>query len=171
LHGFEAERHLFRCLISSIDFSHHYSTTTTNQTNIIGGDSLKTNSGTGSGSKDFHQIQLLKECLICSLNKSNFSTVICFAFENSVHFQDNNNKLNQLTNNNNNVTSTNNIVLNLSKILKLNRIQEIALACLLKNNSNREEIKQAAQLTLEQNLNELTTSSELGKKSFKIHLF
>lgn len=66
LHGFEAERHLYRCLVSSIDF----------------------NSDPKTSGKDFHQTQLLKECLLCSLNKPNFSTVFCFAFENSVHFQE-----------------------------------------------------------------------------------
>lgn len=109
---------------------------------------MKTNSTSASSSgKDFHQIQLLKECLICSLNKSNFSTIICFAFENSIHFQ-------QQQQHNNNI----NIISQLSKILKLNRIQEIAIACLLKN-CNKEEIKQAAQYTLEQKLTELTQSA------------
>ena len=108
---------------------------------------MKTNSTSSrSSGKDFHQIQLLKECLICSLNKSNFSTIICFAFENSIHFQQ------QQQHN------INNIISQLSKILKLNRIQEIAIACLLKN-CNKEEIKQAAQYTLEQKLTELTQSA------------
>ena len=122
-------------MISSIDLNHN---------NIS---DLKTNSTSSrSSGKDFHQIQLLKECLICSLNKSNFSTIICFAFENSIHFQQ------QQQHN------INNIISQLSKILKLNRIQEIAIACLLKN-CNKEEIKQAAQYTLEQKLTELTQSA------------
>ncbi len=138
-------------MISSIDLNHNNISSSISD--------LKTNSTSASG-KDFHQIQLLKECLICSLNKSNFSTIICFAFENSIHFQQQ-----QQQQHNNNI----NIISQLSKILKLNRIQEIAIACLLKN-CNKEEIKQAAQYTLEQKLTELTqsvadqqsSSSELG---------
>jgi hypothetical protein len=140
-------------LISSIDLNHNNISSSSSSIS-----DLKTNSTSASG-KDFHQIQLLKECLICSLNKSNFSTIICFAFENSIHFQQ------QQQQHNNNI----NIISQLSKILKLNRIQEIAIACLLKN-CNKEEIKQAAQYTLEQKLTELTqsvadqqsSSSELG---------
>jgi hypothetical protein len=124
-------------LISSIDLNHN---------NISDLKTNSTSSSSSSSGKDFHQIQLLKECLICSLNKSNFSTIICFAFENSIHFQQ------QQQHN------INNIISQLSKILKLNRIQEIAIACLLKN-CNKEEIKQAAQYTLEQKLTELTQSA------------
>lgn len=44
----------------------------------------------------------------------------------------------------------------------MNRIQEIAIAVVLKN-CNKEEIKQSAQQTLEQKLTELTDpSGELG---------
>jgi len=65
IHGFEAERHLHRCLISLIDF----------------------NSDTKTSGKDFHQTQLLKECFVSSLNKPNYSSILNFAFENSTQFQ------------------------------------------------------------------------------------
>ena len=56
---------------------------------------------------------------------SDFGSMICFAFENSFNFQ-------QLPLNNNI-----NIISKFSRILKLNRIQEIAIACLLKNCNKR----------------------------------
>ena len=101
------------------------------------------NNGSGKG---FQQIELLKKFLISSLKKPNFGSMICFAFENSFNFQ-------QLPLNNNI-----NIISKFSRILKLNRIQEIAIACLLKN-CNKEEIKQAA---LEQKL----TQSAADQSSF-----
>jgi len=59
-HGVEAERHLFRCLFSSIDF---------------GGD------GKSSG-KDYHQTQLLVQELNSLISRQNFVTAICNAVEN-----------------------------------------------------------------------------------------
>jgi CCR4-NOT transcription complex subunit 1 len=65
-HGFEAERHLYRCLISSIDFS----------------------SDAKPSGKENHQTQLLKECLTASIAKPNFGSILCFAIENPLEFQE-----------------------------------------------------------------------------------
>lgn len=65
LHGFEAERHLLRCLFSHVDFS---------------GD------GKSSG-KDFHQTQYLIQEFASVLSKPKFVSSICFAVENPLHHQ------------------------------------------------------------------------------------
>ncbi|XP_075733812.1 CCR4-NOT transcription complex subunit 1 isoform X1 [Rhipicephalus microplus] len=65
LHGFEAERHLLRCLFSHVDFS---------------GD------GKSSG-KDFHQTQYLIQEFSSVLSKPNFVSTVCFAIENPLHYQ------------------------------------------------------------------------------------
>ncbi|RNA03614.1 CCR4-NOT transcription complex subunit 1 isoform X1, partial [Brachionus plicatilis] len=66
-HGFEAERHLFRCLLSSVDFN------------------VEAIKSTG---KDFHQSQLLREFLGAYLAKPNFSTILCYAIENPLQLQE-----------------------------------------------------------------------------------
>ena len=64
--GFEAERHLYRCLFSSIDFN------TDNKT-------------TG---KDYHQTQYFKECFVALLSKPHFISTINFSIENPLQFQE-----------------------------------------------------------------------------------
>ena len=103
MYGFEAERHVFRCLISSIDLNRDLKTIN----NISG--------------KDFHQIELLKKFVNSSLNKPNFGSMIRFAFENSFNFQ-------QLP-----LDNRINIISQFSRILKLNRTQKKSMAFLLKN--------------------------------------
>lgn len=123
IHGFEAERHLHRCLISLIDF----------------------NSDTKTGGKDFHQTQLLKECFVSSVSKSNYSTIICFAFENSTHFQQSFKYQNT------------NLLTQISKLLKLNLIQEVAVTIALRQCAI-EEIRTCAESNLKQKLSELLDS-------------
>ena len=66
LHGQEAERHLFRCLFSSIDFS---------------GD------GKSSSGKDAYQIQLLQQECTSLIAKPNCASILCFAVENPLQHQ------------------------------------------------------------------------------------
>lgn len=66
LHGQEAERHLFRCLFSSIDFS---------------GD------GKSSNGKDAYQIQLLQQECTSLIAKPNCASILCFAVENPLQHQ------------------------------------------------------------------------------------
>ncbi|KAK2193621.1 hypothetical protein NP493_11g11020 [Ridgeia piscesae] len=64
-YGGEADRHLYRCLFSHVDFS---------------GD------GKSSG-KDFHQIQyLIQEC-VTLIVKPNFASVLCYAVDSPLHHQ------------------------------------------------------------------------------------
>lgn len=123
-HGFEAERYLFRCLVSSIDFHADIKST----------------------SKDVHQIQLFKECLTVSLYKPNFSTVLCYAIENPLQFQQSQ-------------KFPANIVSQISKLIKLNQLQEIYLAILFKTTSNSEEFKSSSVEFLNQKLAEFVDSS------------
>ena len=64
--GFEAERHLFRCLVSTIDF----------------------NTDTKSSAKDFHQIQLFKEYFLDYLYRPCFASILCYSIENPLQFQE-----------------------------------------------------------------------------------
>lgn len=64
-HGAEADRHLFRCLFSHVDFS---------------GD------GRSSG-KDFHQTQFLIQEFGNLLGKPNFVSTLCYAIDNPLHHQ------------------------------------------------------------------------------------
>ncbi|KAL3860717.1 hypothetical protein ACJMK2_010802 [Sinanodonta woodiana] len=64
-HGVEADRHLFRCLFSHVDFS---------------------SDGKSSG-KDLHQTQfLIQECGYL-LSKPNFVSTLCYAIDNPLHHQ------------------------------------------------------------------------------------
>lgn len=65
LHGEEAEKHLYRCLLSHVDIS---------------GD------GKSSG-KDFHQTQLVAQELPSLISKPSSVTILCHAIENPLHHQ------------------------------------------------------------------------------------
>ncbi len=65
-HGFEAERHLYRCLFSTIDF----------------------NSDNKNAGKDHHQTQFLKENLNVLVSKSNFVSILTFALQLPLQFQE-----------------------------------------------------------------------------------
>ncbi len=66
-HGFEAERHLYRCLFSLIDLN------------------SDTNKTTG---KDYHQTQFLKENLNSLLSKSNFISILTFSIDQPLQLQE-----------------------------------------------------------------------------------
>lgn len=59
MYGFEADKHLFRCLVSSVDF---------------------TPEGRNSG-KDGHQLQMLIQEANSLMTKPNFVSILCYAFE------------------------------------------------------------------------------------------
>ncbi len=59
MYGSEADKHLFRCLVSSVDF---------------------TPEGRNSG-KDGHQLQLLIQEANSLMTKPNFVSILCYAFE------------------------------------------------------------------------------------------
>jgi len=120
--GFEAERYLFRCLVSSIDFA----------------------SDVKSTGKDLHQTQLFKECLVASLYKPSFSSVLCYAIENPLQFQESQ-------------KFPTNLVSQISKLLKLTQLQEIVLAILLKE-SAKEDVKKSSLDLLKQKLPEFIDS-------------
>lgn len=70
---------MYRCLFSSIDFnSETANNTTTNSSNT---------SNKPSG-KDIHQIQYLRECLPGLLSKSYCITILSFAINNPLQFQE-----------------------------------------------------------------------------------
>uniref|UniRef100_A0A131YE57 CCR4-NOT transcription complex subunit 1 n=1 Tax=Rhipicephalus appendiculatus TaxID=34631 RepID=A0A131YE57_RHIAP len=101
LHGFEAERHLLRCLFSHVDFS---------------GD------GKSSG-KDFHQTQYLIQEFSSVLSKPNFVSTVCFAIENPLHHQKS-------------LRPSPLLLPHISRVLRLNRVQEVVLGtCLLHSSS------------------------------------
>ncbi|CAF0914580.1 unnamed protein product [Brachionus calyciflorus] len=130
-HGFEAERHLFRCLVSSIDFN---------------AEAIKT---TG---KDYHHTQLFKDFLINYLAKPNFCTILCYAFENPLQIQES-------------IKFPVNLVSQISKLLKLNQLQEISLAiCLI--NINNEDTRKCILDLIKQKIPEFfETLNELAKDS------
>ncbi|XP_076110950.1 CCR4-NOT transcription complex subunit 1-like isoform X1 [Mytilus galloprovincialis] len=109
-HGAEADRHLFRCLFSHVDFS---------------GD------GRSSG-KDFHQTQyLIQEC--CSLlSKPNFVSILCYSVDNPLHHQKN-------------LKPSPHLLPQISKVIKLNRVQEVTFGIALLHSSNSETRQYASQ--------------------------
>ena len=60
MYGFEADKHLFRCLVSSVDFN--------------------SSEGRSSG-KDGQQLQLLIQEANSLMTKPNFVSILCYAFE------------------------------------------------------------------------------------------
>lgn len=68
LQGFEADRHLFRCLFSHID--------------------LKDTEGPRNTShKDYYQAQLLAHQCTTLLNKPSLTSILCFALDNPLYSQ------------------------------------------------------------------------------------
>lgn len=68
LQGFEADRHLLRCLLSHID--------------------LKEIEGPRNIShKDYYQVQLLAQQCTTLLNKPSLTSILCFALDNPLHSQ------------------------------------------------------------------------------------
>ena len=59
-YGAEADRHLFRCLISTVDFS---------------------SGGRNSGAKDGQQLQLMVQEATALVAKPAFASILCYAFE------------------------------------------------------------------------------------------
>nr|XP_057931500.1 CCR4-NOT transcription complex subunit 1 isoform X2 [Doryrhamphus excisus] len=98
-HGPEADRHLFRCLFSHVDFS---------------GD------GKSSG-KDFHQF-LIQEC-VSLISKPNFISTLCYAIDNPLHYQKS-------------LKPSTHLFTQLSKVLKLSKVQEVIFGLALLNSSN-----------------------------------
>lgn len=104
--AYETERHLFRFLLSNIDFnaanlstastgsstvdnnSSKSSTTVINNNSSTGTSTVTTSSsGTGTG-KDHHQVQLLRDYLCAYLAKPNFATLLCYCIDNPLQFQE-----------------------------------------------------------------------------------
>ena len=144
LHGFEAERHLLRSLIASIDFN----SADNAKSSLLSSAATSTSANTATPAstqssttgKYSHQIQLLREFFIVSFNRPNFSSLIQFSFESCAQkFQPN-------------------VLSQMSKLLKLSHLQEIVLALTLKNTS-REEVRQSALALLKQKLPELLNSA------------
>lgn len=109
-HGYEAERHLFRCLFSFIDF---------------------TGDGKNNG-KDFLQCQfLIQECQML-VSKPNFSSILCFAIESPEHKQ-------------RTLRPSSQLLPNMSRVLKLNKVQEVIFGLSLLSSSNEDLKSHAAQ--------------------------
>uniref|UniRef100_A0A8C5HTK1 CCR4-NOT transcription complex subunit 1 n=1 Tax=Gouania willdenowi TaxID=441366 RepID=A0A8C5HTK1_GOUWI len=130
-HGPEADRHLLRCLFSHVDFS---------------GD------GKSSG-KDFHQTQfLIQECALL-ISKPNFISTLCYAIDNPLHYQKVRSlKLLELSR-----TIDAHLFTQLSKVLKLNKVQEVIFGLALLNSSNTDLRNFAAQF-IKQKLPDLLRS-------------
>ncbi|XP_076470610.1 CCR4-NOT transcription complex subunit 1-like isoform X2 [Babylonia areolata] len=109
-HGAEADRHLFRCLLSHIDFS---------------GD------GKSSG-KDLYQIQYLTVDNGHFLGRPNFVSILCYAVDNPLHHQKT-------------LKPSAQLLPQLSKVLKLNRVQEVVYAFALLNSSKPDTVQYATQ--------------------------
>jgi CCR4-NOT transcription complex subunit 1 len=90
--GFEAERHLYRCLFSNIDFNSEVTsinnTTSSSSSSSTTSTAATTSSSNKSSGKDIHQIQYLKECLPVLLSKSYCITILTFAINNPLQFQE-----------------------------------------------------------------------------------
>ncbi len=109
------------------------------------------NSEVKASGKDHHQLQLFKDCLLASLYKPNFGSILCYAFDNPIQYQESPN-------------IPSNLVVQISKAIKLNQLQEICLAIILKNSSN-EEIKRSSAEFLRQKIPEFCDSySEITKE-------
>ncbi|KAL4234231.1 CCR4-NOT transcription complex subunit 1 [Mactra antiquata] len=100
-HGAEADRHLFRCLFSHVDFS----------------------SDGKSAGKDFHQTQfLIQECATL-LSKPNFVSTLCFAVDSPLHQQKT-------------LRPSAHLFPQISKILRLTRVQEVVFGLALLDSSS-----------------------------------
>ncbi|BFZ13285.1 hypothetical protein BsWGS_16323 [Bradybaena similaris] len=121
-HGAEADRHLFRCLFSYIDFS---------------GD------GKSSG-KDFYQIQFLSQEFGSLLIKPNFVSILCYSIDNPLQQQ-------------NSLKPSPHLFSQISRVLHLSRVQEVAVALALLNSFKTDIVNFALQFA-KQKLPELIRS-------------
>nr|QOW64962.1 hypothetical protein [Lymnaea stagnalis] len=121
-HGAEADRHLFRCLFSHIDFS---------------GD------GKSSG-KDLLQIQYLSQEFGALLTKPNFISILCYSIDNPLQQQ-------------NSLKPSAHLFAQISRVLHLTRVQEVAVALALLSSSKSDIINFALQFA-KQKLPELIRS-------------
>ncbi|XP_013418035.1 CCR4-NOT transcription complex subunit 1 [Lingula anatina] len=101
-HGAEAERHLYRCLFSHVDFS---------------GDGKST-----VKDKDFHQTQYLIQESSALISKPNFVSILCFAIDNPLHQQKT-------------LRASPHLLPQLSKFLKLTKVQEVVFGLALLSSS------------------------------------
>ncbi|CAH1270308.1 CNOT1 [Branchiostoma lanceolatum] len=109
-HGPEADRHLYRCLFSHVDFS---------------GDGK-------SGGKDYHQTQLLIQECETLITKPTFVSTLCYAVDFPLHHQKS-------------LKPSVQLFPQLTKVLKLNKIQEVVFGLALLNSSILEVRNYAAQ--------------------------
>lgn len=130
-HGAEADRHLFRCLFSHVDFS---------------GD------GRSSG-KDFHQTQFLIQEFGNLLGKPNFVSTLCYAIDNPLHHQKS-------------LKPSSQLFTQVSRVLKLTRVQEVVFGLALLNSSNSETRNYSAQF-VKQKLPDLIKSYVDAESSLK----
>ncbi|CAG5118083.1 unnamed protein product, partial [Candidula unifasciata] len=121
-HGAEADRHLFRCLFSYIDFS---------------GD------GKSSG-KDFYQIQFLSQEFGSLLTKPNFVSILCYSIDNPLQQQTS-------------LKPSPHLFSQISRVLHLSRVQEVAVALALLNSFKTDIVNFALQFA-KQKLPELIRS-------------
>ncbi|XP_044732731.1 CCR4-NOT transcription complex subunit 1 isoform X2 [Chrysoperla carnea] len=108
-HGLEADRHLLRCLFSYVDFGE-----------TVGP------SNKGSTIPQTAQAQLLQEQCAALLNKPTLVSTLCFAFDNPLQTYKKGFKLGIQS------------FQQLSRILRLSAVQEVAIALALKHSSNSE---------------------------------
>ncbi|XP_056008647.1 CCR4-NOT transcription complex subunit 1-like isoform X3 [Ostrea edulis] len=130
-HGAEADRHLFRCLFSHVDFS---------------GD------GRSSG-KDFHQTQFLIQEFGSLLGKPNLVSTLCYAIDNPLHHQKS-------------LKPSSQLFAQVSRVLKLTRVQEVVFGLALLNSSNSETRNYSAQF-VKQKLPDLIKSYVDADSSLK----
>ncbi|XP_052816540.1 CCR4-NOT transcription complex subunit 1-like isoform X2 [Mya arenaria] len=102
-HGAEADRHLFRCLFSHVDFS----------------------SDGKSAGKDFHQTQFLIQECTSLLSKPNFVSTLCFAIDSPLHHQKT-------------LKPSPHLFPQISKLLRLTRVQEVVFGLAFLQSSNQE---------------------------------
>ncbi|XP_060561916.1 CCR4-NOT transcription complex subunit 1-like [Ruditapes philippinarum] len=121
-HGAEADRHLFRCLFSHVDFS----------------------SDGKSAGKDIHQTQFLIQECNSLLTKPNFVSTLCFAIDSPLHHQKT-------------LKPSVHLFSQISKILRLTRVQEVVFGLALLNSSNS-EIRAHATQFVKQKLPDLLRS-------------
>jgi CCR4-NOT transcription complex subunit 1 len=170
--AYEAERHLFRYLLSSIDLSSTAAATaaaasgsstsapspgvTASSSNTNANANADNKSSTppaasssttaaASSGKDHHQIQLLRDLVCAYLARPNFPTLLSYCVDNP------------LPNQQEPVKYPANLAAQISKLLKLNQLQEIGLAICLKE-SNKDEIRKSSNDLLKQKLPELIDS-------------
>uniref|UniRef100_A0A671N2T8 CCR4-NOT transcription complex subunit 1 n=1 Tax=Sinocyclocheilus anshuiensis TaxID=1608454 RepID=A0A671N2T8_9TELE len=90
-------------------------------------------SGDGKSSgKDFHQTQFLIQECVCLITKPNFISTLCYAIDNPLHYQKS-------------LKPSPHLFTQLSKVLKLSKVQEVIFGLALLNSSNADVRGFAAQ--------------------------